>query len=64
MALLLNGMLIVAMGGVLVSLLTGLFSFVRGPATHDRYGNKMMRWRVGLQLAAVLLALGAILLSR
>ena len=42
--------------GVVVSLFTGLGGMAQGGAFNRRHGNRMMRWRVGLQgLALVLL---------
>jgi hypothetical protein len=44
--------------GVVVSLFTGLGGMAQGGAFNRRNGNRMMRWRVGLQgLALVLLLL-------
>jgi len=45
---------------VVCVLLAGLFAFLRGGEFHRRYGNLLMRWRVGSQLvAAVLIAVYA-----
>ena len=38
-------------------LMTGLFAFVRGGDFHDKYGNKLMQWRVTTQAIAVVLVL-------
>jgi hypothetical protein len=47
-----------AMLAVLGTLGLGLFSMVKGGDFNKKYGNKLMRWRVGLQaLALVLFAL-------
>ncbi len=46
--------------GVVVSLFTGLGGVAQGGDFNRRHGNRMMRWRVGLQgLALALLALYA-----
>lgn len=46
--------------GVVASLFTGLGGMAQGGAFNKRHGNRMMRWRVGLQaLALALLALYA-----
>ncbi len=51
-------LLLLSMAAVLAVLLTGVWSFVKGGPFYERYGNHMMRARVGLQLiAAVLLGL-------
>jgi hypothetical protein len=50
--------------GVVVSLFTGLGGVAHGGDFNRRHGNRMMRWRVGLQgLALALLALYAWLRS-
>jgi hypothetical protein len=48
-----NLLLILAMLATVVVLFTGIFGFVRGGAFNERYGNKLMRARVGLQFAAL-----------
>jgi hypothetical protein len=48
-----NILLILAMLATVVVLFTGIFGFVRGGAFNERYGNKLMRARVGLQFAAL-----------
>jgi hypothetical protein len=46
--------------GVVASLFTGLGGVAQGGDFNRRHGNRMMRWRVGLQgLALALLALYA-----
>ena len=50
----------VAMFGTLAVLFVGVISLARGGAFHDKYSNKLMRMRVGLQ--ALALALFALLL--
>jgi hypothetical protein len=56
-----NLLLILAMLATVVVLFTGIFGFVRGGAFNERYGNKLMRARVGLQFAALAI-LGVLLL--
>jgi hypothetical protein len=42
-----------AMAAVLGVLILGVFSMVKGGAFNKKYGNKLMRWRVGLQALAL-----------
>jgi hypothetical protein len=58
-----NLLLILAMAATVVVLFTGIFGFVRGGAFNERYGNKLMRARVGLQFAALAI-LGVLFLLR
>jgi hypothetical protein len=44
-------------------LFVGLAGFLQGGAFNERYGNRLMRARVGLQLLAVV-ALGLLFLSQ
>ena len=45
---------------VVCVLFAGLFAFLRGGEFHRRYGNLLMRWRIGSQLvAAILIAIYA-----
>jgi hypothetical protein len=44
-------------------LFVGLAAFLHGGAFNERYGNRLMRARVGLQLLAVV-ALGLLFLSQ
>lgn len=53
-------LLMAATAGVLM---VGVVGFVRGGRFNDRWGNKLMQARVGLQLAAVVL-LGLLLMAR
>ncbi len=46
-----------AMLGVVASLLVGVFAMVRGGDFNKKYGNKLMRARVGLQATAIALLL-------
>lgn len=48
-----------AVGAVFVALLLGLFNMVRGGS--PALSQTLMRWRVGLQFAAVLIIIGVIL---
>ena len=56
-------LLLVAMTATAGVLLTGIAGFLRGGAFNERYGNKLMQARVGLQLIAVLL-LGLLFLTQ
>lgn len=53
---------IVAMIGVVAALAYGLFNFARLGDDARRRSQMAMRWRVGLQFAAVLLILGLVTL--
>jgi hypothetical protein len=57
---LLLGLFMLATAGVL---LTGIVGFIQGGSFNERYGNALMRARVGLQLVAVLL-LGLIIVTQ
>ncbi len=48
-----NILLILAMLATVVVLFTGIFGFLRGGEFNQRYGNKLMQARVGLQFAAL-----------
>lgn len=56
-------LLLIAMLATAVVLIVGLVGFMRGSAFNQRYGNRLMQARVGLQLVAVLL-LGLLLLTQ
>ncbi len=60
---LLGILLLIAMLGTAVVLLVGLFGFFLGGEFNERYGNRLMRARVGLQLLAVML-LGLMFLTQ
>ena len=45
--------LVVLLAAVIIVLVTGVVVMGRGGEANKRYGNKLMRLRVGLQLAAV-----------
>jgi len=44
-----------ALAAVVIVLLIGVVSMLKGGAFNDKYGNTLMRWRVILQAAAVVL---------
>lgn len=48
-----NSLLVLAMLATLVVLFTGIVGFLRGGAFNEKYGNKLMRARVGLQFTAL-----------
>lgn len=52
----------VAVAAVFVVLLLGLYNMMRG--TSPNLSQKLMRWRVGLQFAAILVIMAFMLLSR
>jgi hypothetical protein len=56
-------LLMIAMLGTAVVLLVGLVGFFLGGPFNERYGNRLMRARVGLQLLAVTL-LGLLFLTQ
>ena len=56
---------ILALLAVLAVMVLGLVSLARGGAFSQKYGNKLMRARIILQLAAIgLLVLGALIWGR
>ena len=55
--------LIVAMLATAGVLFVGLVGFLQGGTFNERYGNRLMRARVGLQLLAVV-ALGLLFLTQ
>lgn len=50
--------------GVVVALVLGLSSFVKEGREARARSNRMMQWRIGLQLAAVVLILAFVALSQ
>lgn len=44
-----------ALAAVLLVLFAGVITMARGGEFNRKYGNLLMRWRVGLQLLAILL---------
>ncbi len=53
--------LLVAMAAVVAVLFIGLIGMARGGSFNARYGNVLMRWRVALQGAAVLILVIALI---
>ena len=53
-----------ALAAVLVTLLAGLATMSKGGDFNRRYGNKLMRLRVGMQGVALLLLLAYMLVTR
>lgn len=60
---LLATLLLVFMAATALVLVVGVVGFVAGGRFNERWGNKLMQARVGLQLVAVLL-LGLLLVAR
>jgi hypothetical protein len=56
-------LMLVAMLATVAVLFVGVAGFLRGGTFNERYGNKLMRARVSLQLVAVVL-LGLLLLTQ
>lgn len=50
-----NILLIAAMLATLAVLFIGIFGFLRGGEFNERYGNKLMQARVGLQFLALVI---------
>ena len=48
-------LMVIAMALTVIVLLAGIAGFLRGGEFNAKYGNTLMRARVGLQLTAVLL---------
>ena len=48
-------LLAIALAAVVLVLIVGVIGMARGSAFNEKYGNKMMRLRVGLQALAVIL---------
>jgi len=63
MSTLLNVMLGIALAATLAVLLSGVYSMARGGEFNRKYGNVLMRWRVGLQGCALLLLVLVMLFS-
>jgi len=53
-----NYLVAVAVAAVMVVLLLGLFNMLRGGSPN--LSQKLMRWRVGLQLGAIVLIMGVL----
>jgi hypothetical protein len=58
------GLMVAAMVATLGVLFFGLFSMARGGEFHKRNANRIMRWRVVVQGAAILLFLLFVLLVK
>jgi hypothetical protein len=58
----LNYVLGAALLGVTLALLMGLANMMRGGSPN--LSQKLMRWRVGLQLAAIIVIMGALYLRK
>ncbi len=52
-----NWIVVALLIAVVVVLLSGVVLMFRGGPVNSKYGNLLMRWRVGLQALAVLLLL-------
>ncbi len=48
-------LLAIALAAVVIVLIVGVIGMARGGEFNEKYGNKMMRLRVGLQALAVVL---------
>ncbi len=53
----------IAMAAVLAVLVVGLISMIKGGEFNRKYGNRLMRWRVGLQAVALVLFAIALVLK-
>jgi len=50
-------LLALALGAVIIILVFGIIAMSRGGKFNQKYGNKLMRWRVAIQALAVVLVL-------
>ena len=50
-------LLALALGAVIIILVFGIIAMSRGGESNQKYGNKLMRWRVAIQALAVVLVL-------
>jgi hypothetical protein len=57
-------LLLVAMLGTLAVLFAGLFTMARGGEFNKRHGNRLMRLRVAMQGAAILIFLALMMAMR
>ncbi|MEO1640752.1 MAG: twin transmembrane helix small protein [Pseudomonadota bacterium] len=48
-------LMVVAVGAVLIILMLGIGTFGKGGEFNKKHANKIMRWRIGAQLIAVIL---------
>ncbi len=53
----------IALAATLAVLMAGVFTMARGGEFNQKYGNRLMRWRVILQGAAIVLLVLAMLLA-
>ncbi len=60
----LNTLVVVALAGTLAVLFAGVFAMARGGKFNRKWGNKLMRARVGTQGLAILLLLALFLINR
>ncbi len=60
----LNTLVVVALAGTLAVLFAGVFAMARGGEFNRKWGNKLMRARVGTQGLAILLLLALFLINR
>lgn len=52
------------LAGVVITLFSGLFTMSKGGDFNRRHGNRLMRWRVGMQAVAITLIVLYLLLTR
>ncbi len=57
-------LLVIAMITTVVVLFTGLFAMARGGEFNRKYGNKLMRWRIMAQAAALLIFAVAMMMRK
>lgn len=50
--------------GVVAVLVSGLIVMARGGALDKKYSNLLMRWRVGLQLAVIIVFASVMMMAR
>ena len=62
MTTIVNNLVPIAVGAVVVVLLLGLFNMLRGGSPNT--SQKLMRWRVLLQLIAIIVIMAAIWMTR
>ena len=64
MTTILNTLVVIALAGTLAVLFAGVFAMARGGEFNRKWGNKLMRARVGTQGLAILLLLALFLINR
>lgn len=57
-------LILVAMASAAAALIVGLIGMVKGGEFNEKYGNKLMRWRVILQGVALVFMAAAIMSSK